>query len=152
MKVRLTVEVLEGEVRRVGGHCQDTHGVGVAEATLPALHGDDLDTRLEDVDVERGAEAVADAVVDIRLPLVALDATGLGVEDGVAATVQVKLARGLLAASDGDDGDAGAVLGDEARGLAARGEDDDGTSVVLRGSGDGGNGNSLGGGHRARLQ
>ena len=46
------------------------------------------------------AEAEPDTVVDVDLPLVALDAAGLGVPDRVDTTGEVQLARSLLVAGD----------------------------------------------------
>ena len=93
------------EVSRVGGHREHAERVGVAEAALPALDGDDGRAGLEKVECNGVAEAEADAVVDVGLPLVRLDAARLGVPEGVASPVQVDLARCLLVASDCTNGE-----------------------------------------------
>lgn len=96
----LCAKRLELEVGQVGGHGEDTESVGVSETTLPALYGDDRGTSLDDVEVETAAETEPDTVVDVDLPLVALDAAGLGVPDRVDTTGEVQLARSLLVAGD----------------------------------------------------
>lgn len=96
----LCAKRLELEVGQIGGHREDTEGVGVAETTLPALYGDDRGASLDDVKVKAAAEAEPDTVVDVDLPLVALDAAGLGVPDRVDTTGEVQLARSLLVAGD----------------------------------------------------
>lgn len=106
------------QVGQVGGNRQNANGVSVAQAALPALYSDNGGARLDDVELQRIPQSEADAVVDLArdtsilasarmpkmmsahicLPLVALNATGLRVPEGVAAAVQVDLAGGLLVA------------------------------------------------------
>lgn len=93
-------EGLHLEVSRVGGDGEDTEGVGVAKTTLPALNGDDGRAGLDDVELEGAAETEADTVVDIDLPLVALDAPGLGIPERINAPVEVDLTRSLLVAGN----------------------------------------------------
>ena len=100
MRRLVEAEGLHLEVSRVGGHREHAERVGVAKAALPALDGDDGRAGLEQVERDGVAEAEADAVVDVGLPLVRLDAAGLRVPEGVHAAVEVHLARGLLVAGD----------------------------------------------------
>ena len=93
-------EGLHLEVSGIGGHREHAERVGVAEAALPALDGNDGGAGLEDVESNGIAETKADTVVDIGLPLVGLDAAGLGVPEWVDTAVEVDLAGGLLVAGD----------------------------------------------------
>lgn len=72
----------------------------MSEATLPALDGDDGRASPDDLELERAAQAEPNTVVDIPLPLRRLDATGLGVPERIAATVQVDLSGCLLVSGD----------------------------------------------------
>lgn len=91
-------ERLSLEVRVVRRHRQHTERVRVPEAALPALDSDDSRSRLHQLQRERLAQTKPDAVVDVSLPLVRLDATRLRVPERINAPVEVNLARGLLAA------------------------------------------------------
>jgi hypothetical protein len=88
------------QIRRVGGHTQDPERVGVAQSSLPALDGNDRRARLDDLELERTAQAEPNPVVHIQLPLRRLDAARFGVPERIAAPVQVDLPRGLLVARD----------------------------------------------------
>ena len=72
----------------------------MTKTALPALHSNDCRTSLDDLEVEGRAETVADTVVDVGLPLVALDAPRLGVPNGVNTTGKVELTRCLLVTGD----------------------------------------------------
>ena len=62
----LAAEGLQLQVGLVGEHGQDAQGVGVAEATLPALHGNDGRASFDDAQLEGLAQTVPDTVVDLR--------------------------------------------------------------------------------------
>ena len=49
----------------VGGHGEDAEGVGVAEAALPALDGDDGRAGFDDAELEGLTETEPDTVVDL---------------------------------------------------------------------------------------
>lgn len=102
-----------------------------------------------------------DPVVNVHLPLLGGDTSGLGVPDGVDTSGEVHLPGALQVAGHTDDGALGAVLGDQAGGdtpcMSActkehgpifnlrGGENNNGTGILLNGSGNGGEGQSLGG-------
>lgn len=117
----------------------------MSESSLPSLDGDDGLAGLDDAHGEGRLESESDSVVDVGLPLGSVDASGLGVVEGVASSVEVDLSRGLLVSGDGEDGHLGSVLGDESGGVSGGGEDEDGSSVLLHGGGDGSDGEGLGG-------
>lgn len=86
----------------------------MAQTAPPALNSHDRLLRLNDAEVERGAETKPDSVVDVDLPLLGGDAAGLGVVNGVDTSRQVELSGSLLVSGDADDGALGSVLGQEA--------------------------------------
>ena len=53
------------QVSGVCRHGEDTEGVGVAEAALPALDGNDRRASLDDVELERRGQTVTDTVVNL---------------------------------------------------------------------------------------
>lgn len=65
---------------------------GVATTAAPSLNGNDGITLVDDAQSESRAKTVLDAVVDIGLPSLISGRSGLIVEEGVAASVQVNLA------------------------------------------------------------
>lgn len=58
-------ERLQLEVGRVRRDREDAEGVGVAEAALPPLHGNDGRSPLDDIERETALETKPDAVVDL---------------------------------------------------------------------------------------
>lgn len=59
-------QVLHLEVGSVCRHRQNTHRVGVAQAALPSLDGDDRRAGLDEVERERATKTEPDAVVDLH--------------------------------------------------------------------------------------
>ena len=122
--IRILSVRAQGLLRKVGrvrGHRQNAERVRVPEATLPALHRNNGRARLDDVELKGVAETEPNTVVDlptlhisyalgaqymanayIRLPLVRLDAAGVGVPEGIASPVEVDLASSLLVAGNCD--------------------------------------------------
>lgn len=88
----------------------------MTETTPPALHGNDGLLGLHNAEGESGAETVPDTVVDVDLPLLGGNATGLGVVHGVDASGQVELSGGLLVSGNTDDGALGSELGQQSSG------------------------------------
>lgn len=72
----------------------------MAKTTLPALNGNDSSLRLDDAEEEGLLETESDTVVDVNLPLVGGDTTGLVVVHGVHATGEVALTGRLVVAGD----------------------------------------------------
>lgn len=147
-------EVSEKKSRDYRG--KETNGVGGSSSSPPSLDRDDRIVLPDDTELETARESVSDTVVNVDLPSLVRSRLGGLVEHGVAASVQVDLARGLLVAGDGDDGARGLELGDEAGSVSRGRHDDDGTGVLLDRGSDGGHGNGLGSGggadrHRAEL-
>lgn len=115
---------------------EETHGV--TKTSLPSLNGNDGLSRLDEAESKTLLETESDSVVDVGLPLLGGDASGLLVEEGVASSVEVDLSRGGGRSGDGEDGDLRSVLGKESGGRSRGREDEDGSSVLLGGGGDGG--------------
>ena len=63
----------------------------MAQTALPALDGDDGRARSDEVQLQSILQTKSDSVIDIGLPLVCLNASGLGVPEWVAASVEVDL-------------------------------------------------------------
>ena len=61
----VSTQVLHLEVRGVSRDGEDTHRVGVAQAALPALNGDDRRSGLQQVQREGATETKPDTVVDL---------------------------------------------------------------------------------------
>jgi hypothetical protein len=62
----LTAERLHLQVGGISGHGQDAQGIGVAKATLPALHSDDRRARFDNAELEGLAQTKPDTVVDLH--------------------------------------------------------------------------------------
>lgn len=109
-------EWLHLQISRVRRHRQDAQRVSVAKSTFPALHSNDGGVGLDDVQLQCILQSKPDTVVDlpkssdrsrhqggqmeathILLPLALRDTSRFGVPERVASTVQVNLARSLLA-------------------------------------------------------
>jgi hypothetical protein len=96
--------------------------VGVALTTAPALNTDDGLALLENTQLDGLADTPLETTVDILLPVGATEVRlGLREMEGIHATVQVRVARGRLIASDHDDRTDRAVLGDDTGRFAACG-------------------------------
>ena len=91
---------LELEVGGISRDVEDTKGVGVTQTALPALDGNDGRAWSDEIQFQGILQTKPDAVVDVCLPLVCLDASGLGVPEGIAAPVEVNLSCSLLVAGD----------------------------------------------------
>lgn len=72
----------------------------MAKTSLPALYSDDSRTGRDDLESQSVTETKTNTIIDISLPLVGLDSTGLGIPEGITATVQVDLSCSLLVTGD----------------------------------------------------
>lgn len=74
----------------------------MSETALPSLDSHDGSLWLDDTKGKSLLETIPDSVVDVNLPLVGRDASGLGVVDGVNTSREVELSGGLLISGDWD--------------------------------------------------
>jgi len=56
---------LQLQVSAISWNGKDAEGVGVAEATFPALNSNDRSARFNDIESQRVAQAKSDAVIDL---------------------------------------------------------------------------------------
>jgi hypothetical protein len=100
----------------------DTDGVGVTLTTAPALDTNDRLTLLENTQLDGLADTPLETTVNILLPVGATEVRlRLGKVERIHATIEVRIARGRLVASDHDNGTDGTVLGDDTGRFAADG-------------------------------
>lgn len=100
----------------------NTQGVGVAHAALPALDDNHCVVVGEDVELQRLGDTPLDTSIDILLP-VNLGEVGLvlGEVEGIYATVQVSVPGSRGVTCDHEDGANGTVLGEQAGGITRGG-------------------------------
>lgn len=121
----------------LGVSLDDSEGVGVTHAALPALDNDNGVTGGENVELESVVDGPLDSTIDILLPVnLGEVGLGLGEQEGVHATVQMGESRCCGASGDHEDGAHGSVLGKHAGRLSGGGEDNDTTGTEIEGGTD----------------
>ncbi len=110
---RLDLSALELKVTGALGNAENADGVGATALCPPSLQCDDNVALLNDAEVERLSETVLDTVVDVLLPLGIVLGAGVGVEERVAAAVQVHVAGSVWVAGNCEDRARWAVLADK---------------------------------------
>lgn len=115
----------------------------MAETTGPSLDGDNNVALVENAKSNSLVHSPLESLLDIVLPLGRVGGSGLMVDEGVDASVQMGESGGLGVSGHHQNGAVGPVLGTQSGGGSGCGQHNDGSGLLLERGRHGGNGNGL---------
>lgn len=124
---------------------ENSESVGVAKTTGPSLDGDNNIALVKNTKSNSLIHTPLESLLNIVLPLGRVGSSGLVVDEGVDASVQMGESSGLCVSSHHKNGTVGSILGTQSGGGSRCGQHNNSSGLLLERSRHGGDSNGLDG-------